>query len=65
MAIHCHNTLGLPKQTPALPPVRRDQLHDDISLALDAISNPRPDDRSLAEARSYLRHALRLIGGVA
>lgn len=43
-----------------LPPVRRDQLHDDIALALDAISdNPTP--QNLAEARSYLRHALRLV----
>lgn len=49
----------------ALPPVRRDQLHDDIALALDAISTPRPSDRNIAEAASYLRHALRLIGGAA
>jgi hypothetical protein len=47
----------------ALPPVRRNQLHDDIALALDAISAPRPSDRNISEAATYLRHALRLIGG--
>lgn len=49
----------------SLPPVRRDELHDDIALALDAISGPRPSARNLAEAASYLRHALRLIVGEA
>ena len=44
-----------------LPPVRRDQLHDDITLALDAISEHRPSDRNLAEAASYLRQARRLV----
>ncbi|MBJ2153807.1 hypothetical protein [Paracoccus sp. IB05] len=44
-----------------LPPVRRDQLHDDIALALDAITAPQPGAREIAEAASYLRHALRLI----
>ena len=44
-----------------LPPVRRDQLHDDVTLALDAITEPAPSPRDLAEAASYLRHALRLI----
>lgn len=48
----------------ALPPARHDELHDDIALALDAISG-RPSERNLAEAASYLRHALRLIGGAA
>ena len=42
-------------------PVRRDQLHDDIALALDAITAPQPGPRETAEAASYLRHALRLI----
>ena len=36
-------------------------MHDDITLALDAISEHRPSDRNLAEAASYLRHALRLV----
>ena len=49
----------------SLPPVRRDELHDDIALALDSITGPRPSARNLAEAASYLRHALRLIGGEA
>lgn len=48
----------------ALPPARRDELHDDIALALDAIS-AHPSTRNLVEAASYLRHALRLIGGAA
>ncbi len=47
----------------ALSPARHDELHDDIALALDAISG-RPSERNLAEAASYLRHALRLIGAV-
>lgn len=48
-----------------LPVVHRDELHDDIVLALDAISAHRPSARNIAEAASYLRHALRLIGGAA
>ncbi|SEB56311.1 hypothetical protein [Rhodobacter sp. 24-YEA-8] len=49
-----------------LPPVRHDQLHDDVALALDAITAPQPSARELAEAASYLRHALHLIkSGVA
>mgnify|MGYP001766494930 CR=1 FL=1 len=47
-----------------LPLARHDQLHDNIALALDAISND-PSERNLAEACSYLRRALRLIGGAA
>ncbi|GAB1364680.1 hypothetical protein MASR1M32_39160 [Rhodobacter sp.] len=49
----------------ALPPARHDELHDDIALALDAISGLRPSQRNIAEATSYLRHAMRLIGGAA
>lgn len=49
----------------ALPPAHLGEVHDDICLALDAISVYRPTERNLAEAASYLRHALRLIGGAA
>lgn len=44
-----------------LPLVRRNQLHDDVALALDAITATAPGPQELAEAASYLRHALRLI----
>ncbi|EPX85391.1 hypothetical protein [Salipiger mucosus] len=43
----------------------RDHLHDSIALALDAISVPGCSHRNLAEARTYLRDALRQIGGAA
>ncbi len=49
----------------ALPSAQRDELHDDIALALDAISAYRPSEHNLAEAANYLRHALRTIGGEA
>lgn len=43
----------------------RDDIHDNISLALDAISAPRLSERNLSEARTYLRDALQQIGGAA
>ena len=46
---------------PDLPPSRLDDLHDSITLALDALGH-RPSERNLAEARSYLRTGLRLMG---
>lgn len=48
-----------------LPPVKRDELHDDIALALDALSCQAPLSMNIVEARGYLRHALRVIGGAA
>lgn len=48
----------------ALPPAKADDLHDCIALSLDAFGS-NPSERNLAEARSYLRRALRLIGGAA
>ena len=47
-----------------MPSARLDDLHDNIALALDALGH-RPTERNLAEARSYLRTGLRLIGGAA
>ncbi len=44
-----------------LPPARRDPLYDQVALALDAITAPAPGPGEIAEAVSYLRHALRLI----
>lgn len=43
----------------------RNALHDEVALALDAISGPQLSELNLTEARTYLRTALRLIGGAA
>ena len=47
------------------PQRKLDELHDYITLALDAVSCPAPSHQNLAEARTYLRDALRQIGGAA
>lgn len=74
MAVHCHNTPGLPDQTGRLilPRVKRDELYDDIVLAIDAIEHPpharedgRPTREDACECAGYLRHALRIIRGTA
>ncbi|MCA0943393.1 hypothetical protein LCM08_00550 [Salipiger pacificus] len=52
------NGIGLPAET--LP-----ELHDSICLALDAIAGPELCQRTLLEARGYLRDALNHIGGAA
>lgn len=44
---------------------KHDELHDSIALALDAVSCLSPTLHNLAEARGYLRDALRQIGGAA
>ncbi len=41
------------------------ELHDCIALALDAVSASLPCQRTMHEARVYLRDALRQIGGAA
>lgn len=51
MAIHCHNTPGLPGETLS-------EIHDMLTLALDA-SERRTYSQPEREARSYVRHALR------
>lgn len=60
MAVHCHNT-------GALPVARLNEIHDCLTLALDATERPHGYSQSEREARSYvraaLRHTDRLIGG--
>lgn len=62
MAIHCHNT-------GALPVARLNEIHDMLTLALDASFNRHGYSQAEREARSYTRAALRctvkLIGGAA
>lgn len=52
MAVHCHNTPGLPGETLS-------EIHDMLSLALDATERPTGYTRPEREARSYVRAALR------
>jgi hypothetical protein len=72
MADQRHNTPALSEQTLprgaeerlglfAPPPDRSDELHDDITLALDALNFERPSQRNLREARSHLTHGLRVL----
>lgn len=62
MATHCHNT-------PCLPGETLSEIHDMLSLALDATERPNGYSQGDREARSYVRSALRrterLIGGAA
>ena len=52
MATHCHITPGLPGETLS-------EIHDMLSLALDATERPRGYSQTEREARSYVRAALR------
>lgn len=52
MAMHCHITPGLPVETLA-------EIHDALTLALDASERPHSYTQSEREARSYVRAALR------
>lgn len=52
MANHCHNTTGLPRAS-------LHEIHDCLTLALDATEKPRGYSQSEREARSYMRVALR------
>lgn len=52
MAVHCHNTSGLPGETLS-------EIHDMLSLALDATERPSGYSQGEREARSYVRSALR------
>ena len=49
----------------ALPSAHHDELHDMLTLALDATEKRHGYTQSEREARSLIRRALRLIGGVA
>lgn len=55
MAIHCHNTGDLPV-------ARLHEIHDCLTLALDATERPTGYSQSEREARSYVRAALRHVG---
>lgn len=52
MAMHCHNTPGLPGETLS-------EIHDMLTLALDATARPSGYSQGEREARSYMRTALR------
>lgn len=52
MATHCHNTPGLPGETLS-------EIHDMLSLALDATARPTGYSQGEREARSYVRSELR------
>ena len=62
MANHCHNTPSLPGETLS-------EIHDCLTLALDATEHASGYSQSEREARSYIRsaqrHTARLIGGAA
>jgi len=52
MAMHCHNTPGLPGETLS-------EIHDMLTLALDVTARPSGYSQGEREARSYMRTALR------
>lgn len=52
MAVHCHNTPGLPGETLC-------EIHDMLSLALDATERATGYSQGEREARFYVRSALR------
>lgn len=62
MATHCHNA-------PGLPVASLHEIHDMLTLALDATERPSGYSQAEREARSYvraaMRHTTRLIGGAA
>lgn len=55
MATHCHNTGGLSV-------ARLHEIHDCLTLALDATERPSGYSQPEREARSYMRSALRQVG---
>lgn len=57
MANHCHNALGLPVAS-------LHEIHDMLTLALDATERPSGYTQPEREARSYVRSALRRIGSI-
>lgn len=52
MAVHCHTGQALPAATLS-------EIHDMLSLALDATARPHGYSQGEREARSYVRSALR------
>ena len=57
MAVHCHNT-------GALPVARLHEIHDCLTLALDAGERPSGYSTSEREARGHIRAALRQVNRV-
>ena len=55
-----HNPI--PGNTPGLPSARLNEIHDCLTLALDATERPSGYSQSEREARSYVRSALRRVG---
>lgn len=54
MAIHCHNA-------PGLPVASLHEIHDMLTLALDATERPSGYSQAERESRSYIRIALRRV----
>ncbi|MFT4013725.1 MAG: hypothetical protein QM682_10030 [Paracoccus sp. (in: a-proteobacteria)] len=57
MAIHCHNA-------PGLPVASLHEIHDMLTLALDASERRTGYSTAEREARSYVRSALRRVGRI-
>lgn len=53
---------SVPAATPGLPSAHLLEIHDCLTLALDASARPSGYDQSEREARSYIRSALRHVG---
>ncbi|MDK8871613.1 hypothetical protein [Paracoccus sp. SSJ] len=52
----------IPGDNPGLPSARLFEIHDCLTLALDATERPSGYSQSEREARSYVRAALRRVG---
>lgn len=52
----------VPAAVPGLPSARLFEIHDCLTLALDATERPTGYSQSEREARSYVRSALRHVG---
>lgn len=52
----------IPGNTPGLPSACLLEIHDCLTLALDATERPSGYSQSEREARSYVRSALRCVG---
>lgn len=57
MATSCHNA-------PGLPVASLHEIHDCLTLALDASERPSGYSQAERESRSYIRSALRRIGSI-
>jgi len=57
MATHCHSG-------PGLPVASLHEIHDCLTLALDATERPSGYSQAERESRSYIRSALRHVGRI-